>query len=236
LVDAFPDFLRNSISGENGNVFPSTEEVNAYLEGQEDLTEEAPWAVISRFVSHGPIVPEITAERDRLIGLYGKNEVHEVFSNFIFHEVKLAIKDKDRNALERALENTPAWFGEESEAYALRFRSYYFQMTGMWEDLVRTGEKVARDLNPDEFDLLTDIARTLYLNSPGEGYLKRAATWMEKVISRDEAYPYLEIYALLLSKTGEKERAEILVEEAYQNARKANRDTSQWEMLLEELR
>lgn len=226
----YPDFYKNSFLKRSERSYPSAEELLAWLNSRDSLTDEVTWAVISRFVNNGEYVEKITAKRDELIALYGEKEVMDKFASFIFSVVKRAIKANDRAVLQEALGEADRILGDDAESYKTRYKMYYYQMTEDWENYAALGEEQAR--KGAEPAALNQMAWAIYENCEVETALKKAVNWMEPVVEENDNYAYLDTYAALLYKTRDKEKAMKFAELAIAQAEREGEDATATEELL----
>jgi thioredoxin-related protein len=160
----FPDFYRNSFKKRQERSYPSAEELIAYLNEHPDVTDIATWGVVYRFVNDGPYVENIVANKDALVEKYGPEDVMAKLSRIVFTEVKAAIKSEDEGAFKSALQSADKLLGEEAEDYKLRYRLYYYQMTGQWDEYANLGTTLASENLEENAASLNQIAWTLFEN------------------------------------------------------------------------
>ncbi len=228
----YPDFYKTSFLKRKERSYPSAEELVAWLNTRDSLTDEVTWGVITRFVNNGAYVDSITAKKDELIALYGEEEVIAKFSSFIFSDVKSAIKAGDRAMLNDALREADRILGNAAESYKTRYRMYYYQMTQDWENYAALGVEQAK--NGADPAALNQMAWAIYENCDVESALNKAVNWMKPVVAEGEnpSYAYLDTYAALLYKIRNKEKAMKFAEMAIAKAEEEGEDASATEELL----
>ncbi|MCA1762426.1 MAG: thioredoxin family protein [Flavobacteriales bacterium] len=228
----YPEFYKTSFLKRKDRSYPSAEELMAWLNSRESLTDEVTWGVVTRFVNNGDYVDSITAKKDELVNLYGKEEVTAKFSSFIFSDVKSAIKSGDRAMLNEALRKADRILGAEAESYKTRYKMYYYQMTQDWENYAALGLEQAK--NGAEPAALNQMAWAIYENCEVESAIKKAISWMKPVVENTENAPYahLDTYAALLYKSRDKEKAMKFARLAIAKAEEEGEDAAATEELL----
>lgn len=233
----YPDFLVRAYTKGRDKTPPSAQEVEAYLDTRNDLTDAVSWAVISRFVRQGKYADTLVALRPELISKYGNDEVTDKLASFVFADVKRAIKDSSREALTEALAKADRTLGDAAPYHRMRYRLYYDQMTGDWTSFAQTAATLIAEM-PDKAPATTQngMAWALYENADDPQALTAAAEWMETLVAEQPRYAYLDTYAALLYKLGQKERALTAAQRALEAAETEEEDDSATRELIEKIR
>jgi len=203
----YPEFLRNSYKKNKERTNPTQEEIQNFLAAQTDLTDEVSWGVISRFVNGGEYAIKTVENRKVLTEKYGKKEVTAKLSAFLFSDVKMAIKERNENMLEQAMKGADEMLGEMAESYKARYRLYYYQMTEDWTGYAEIASEIAKNPELNNSSMLNQMAWTIYEKSNDQTSVQKALEWMKKVVADEPGYAYLDTYAALLYKNGQKEEA-----------------------------
>lgn len=214
FVMDYPDFYKNSFKKRKERSYPTPDQVTVFLDGRTDLTDEASWGVISRFVSNGVYAESVLENKTELTKKYGKQEVTEKLATFVFSEVKAAIKDSSEAELYDALDMADEMLGNDSESYKLRYRLYFFQMTNDWEAYAGCGVEIANNKYIYNSETLNQIAWTLYERDNDLDNLQLAADWMEALTEKEPSYTFLDTYASVLFKLKAYTKAKGIAEKA----------------------
>lgn len=220
----FPEFYRNSFKKRQERSFPSAEELIAYLDTSQDVTDIATWGVVYRFVNDGPYVENIVANKDALIEKYGREDVMAKLSRIVFTEVKAAIKSENEAAFQSALQSADKLLGKDAEDYKLRYRLYYYQMTGQWKEYADLGNSLATENLTENAASLNQIAWTLYENCEANEPLQLAHNWMKDLVKVKREYAYMDTYAAILYKLGKKDEALNAANKAIEIAKETDQD------------
>jgi len=231
----FPAFYRNSFKKRKERSYPSPEELQAYLDDHQNVTDQAVWGVVYRFVNNGPYVSTIINNREALIEKYGKEDVMAKLSRIVFTEVKSAIKSNNNSAFQAALSSADELLGNEAEAYKTRYKLYYYQMTNDWSNYARMGNSLAEESLEENTSTLNQIAWTLYEKGAETESLLLAEKWMEDVVESHPQYAYYDTYAALLFKLGKKDGALSAANRAIEIAKENNEDFKGTSELIEKI-
>ena len=233
----YPDFLRRAYAKGRDKNYPTAEDVDAYLDTRDDLTDEVSWAVISRFVSKGGYADTTVALREELASKYGQDEVTSKLASFVFTKVKKAIKDSSKKVFDSALDEADRTLGADAPYYKLRYQLYFDQMTGDWPGFAKTANSLIQDM-PEKAPPSTQnaVAWALYEHSDDAKVLTMAADWMKKVIEAHPRHAYLDTYAALLYKLGDKKRALDIAERALTAADAEGVDAQPTRILIDKIK
>ena len=233
----YPDFLRRAYASGREKHYPETAAVEAYLDTRDSLTDEVSWAVISRFVTGGRYADSTVANRGSLIARYGEKEVNDKLASFVFARVKSAIKDRDNAQFARAMDEADRTLGAYASEYKLKYRLYFYQMTGNWAGLAEIGDRLAAEtLSQTTVETLQGLAQILLQNSSGQSHLNAASEWMKLLIEHQPKYAFLHTRAALLYKLGENEQAIATAQDALEYASKEGADAAATHRLIDEMK
>lgn len=210
----YPEWHRNSFLKNKERSYPSAEQLEQWLAGRDDLSDEVSWGVMQRFVNGGIYALRIAEMRDTLTAKYGWEEVKSKLSALIFNDVKSAIKDRDEEQLQHALSAVDRYLSEDAEAYKLRYRLYYFQVTEDWKRYTDAVDEMYSDSEMYDTDAVVHAAQTIRSKSMDEAALAKALGWIQPMMVDDPEYLLLVLYAGLLQKTGSIEEARKFAEKA----------------------
>lgn len=232
----FPDFYRNSLKKRNERSFPSPEELQAYLDTHQDVTNLATWGVVYRFVNDGPYVENIVANKGILMKKYGREDVIDKLSRIVFSRVKAAIKAEDFNAFQESLAYADKLLGLEAANYKIRYELYYYQMTKDWSSYAELGQSLAQKDLENNASLLNEIAWSLYENQASTEVMSKAVLWMKNVVEIRPEYAFYDTYAAVLYQSGSKEAALKAANKAIEKAKESGEDFSGTTELIEKIK
>lgn len=228
----YPTFYRNTYKKRRDRSFPTDAQLKAFMTTRQTITDEVTWGVLSKLVTEQSYSDTILKYRPILNSRYGEFEVNDKLGKLTYAQVKTAIKDRNEALLMDALEKTETYFGDRSGTYKLRYRLYFYQMTGDWQSYVDIGTELAADtLNHDD-DRLSEMAQAIYRNTNRKQILKPALDWMQDITEAVPTYENLCTLAFLNYKLNHIDLAEKQAEQALAAAKRDSiTDTTEIEAL-----
>ena len=108
--------------------------------------------------------------------------------------------------------------------------------TKQWSKQAEAIEDFVTKSNYKNVSFLNGLCWNLYEQCDNSAVLKQACTWMANVIKSNQDYAYLDTYAALLYKSGNKKDAEIWANKAIDIGTKAGEKVDSTRLLLEKIR
>lgn len=229
----FPDFYRNSFRKNKERTYPSGAEVEGWLDKREDLTDEASWSVMHRFIGGGKYALRMAELRDTLIEKYGKDEVTSKLASLVFNDVKTAIKDRNEEILFNALRAGDAFLGEDAPVYRMRYTMYYYQMTEDFGRYLQIAETGVREGTADAKTAL-QAAETVLSKTTDPDIAERAAALAAPYVDPGDYAQNLMIATLYLH-SGKRTQAREFAEKAKNLATAAGNPTEAADEILNNL-
>lgn len=231
----YPEWYRSSYLKNKERTYPSAEQLEQWLASRDDLSDEVTWGVMQRFINGGIYALRIAEMRDTLAVKYGWEEVKNKLASLIFNDVKAAIKDRDETQLRHALNAAERYLGEDAEAYKLRYRLYYYQVTEDWKRYTDAVDEMYRDTALNDVDAVVQAAQTIRSRSMDEAALAKALGWVKPMLIEKPEYPILVLYAGLLQKTGSIDEARKFAEKAIEKGEAEGIDTADAQFIMNSL-
>lgn len=230
----FPDFYRNSFRKNKERTYPSAAEVEGWLDSREDLTDEASWGVMHRFIGGGKYALRMAELREPLIEKYGRDEVIGKLAALVFNDVKTAIKERNEEILFNALRAGDSFLGEDAPRYRLRYTMYYYQMT---DDLDRYLQTAASGLRAGTADGKTAVqaAATVGAKTTDPDLSARAVGLAAPFIDHED-YEQTLLAATLYLRADDPGKAREFAEKAKKNAAEAGDPTEAADAVLNDLK
>jgi len=214
----YPDWYRDFRKAPRQSVFPEAGKIESFLDSRDSITDEVTWAILYSLPTPEKYVDKIIANKDVLAYRYGKNEVLEKLSSFVFADVKQAIKDQSESALYAAMRKADRLLGSDADIYKIRYQLYYYQYHHNWRAYTEIGAELARNKALKTGDWLNEIAANIYRHTTDYGSIKLALDWMYPLIETEEDYDYFITTARLENALGNTDEALSLVKKALASA------------------
>jgi len=231
----FPAFFSVAQGPKKERKNPEQADVDAYLAAQTDLFAEVPFSVICRFTTSDRVSDFVLANSERYERLYGGADVEMKISSIIADRLRTAIKDRDAALLDSVLALSDRFEKGDRDQIHERYFMRYYSGTKDWK---KYAGMVSAALEADRMSEggINSAAWTIYESCDDAAVVKDAVGWMEKIIADGSAYAYLDTYAAILYKDGQKDKAEEMALKAIEKGRLEKEDVSETEGLLAKIR
>ncbi|MBC8884117.1 hypothetical protein H9X57_14465 [Flavobacterium piscinae] len=110
----------------------------------------------------------------------------------------------------------------------------FLKAQNKWEEILKINEKLKND---GEFDnsYINDFSWEVYEKCNNQEVIKKCIVWMKEVTDQEPNYAYLDTYAHLLYKSGNKTEAKKITKLAIETASKENKEFKSIEKLINKL-
>jgi len=231
----FPPFFRVAQGPKKERKNPDQAEIDAYLAAQTDLFAEVPFSVICRFQTTDKVSDFVLANSDRYRRLYGEADLEMKISSIIADRLRTAIREGDPALLDSVLALSDRFEKGDRDRIHERYLMRYYSGTKDWK---KYAGMVTAALEADRMSegAINSAAWTIYESCDDASVVKDAVGWMEKIIREESAYAYLDTYAAILYKAGERRKAEEMALKAIEKGKSDRDDVSGTEDLLAKIR
>ncbi len=235
LEPGFPEFYKASFQVADKRPKVDEKKVSLFLDEQKDKTSEVCWGVLWRFSSLSVCQEVVLKEYNNLKSLYGREAVEEVTASIITRRTNAAIKDKNKENYQLALNMIDKYMSDKNEQEQLRMslQMSFFKSQNDWAGYAGVVQPVFDNKGADASGMLNEAAWTIYEKCDDQVVLKQAAGWMKVVTENHPEYMYLDTYAALLYKTKDYTAARNFAELAITDGEKNGEDVSSTKSLLE---
>ena len=231
----YPEWYRDFRKSPGQRTFPESAKIEAFLDSRDSITDEVTWAILYSLPTPEKYAEKIAVNKEFLSKRFGKNEVLEKLSSFVYADVKQAIKNESESALYASMRKADRLLGNDAEIYKIRYRLYYYQYNSNWLAYAEVGAELARNANLKKAEWLNEIATNIYLKTRDYGPVKLALDWMYPLIEEDENYAYFLTTAQLEYILGNTDKTLSLVKKALDSA-EDGADTRDADRLFETLK
>lgn len=205
LEPNFPDFYIKSLVAPDNREKAAQEEVNAYLDNQKDLFSEESWSVMYRFNLTEKYEKYLVDNFDKYKSIFGKEETESLLYQTAYYGVVNAANEKDETTMKKWCDiASEKMETDQPDDIRDNLCMTYFQKTEEYDKYFKIAEKVIDRKGTDNHASVNTMAWNTYLNVDDKSSLQKAASWMAKVVKEKPDYAYLDTYAALLLKSGDK--------------------------------
>jgi len=233
---SFPAFLTHAFA--RGDP-PADSVLNAWLDAQEDWLDELSWTILYWYRGGEEVRRFIVDNRAALEVRYGQSEVESKLGMLVHQQVNEAILRND----EAYLDSTLTWLRQESDTRPESimgsprlFRLRFYEETKRWKSLVAFLQEDIDDTHGG-FDAgtLNNAAYLMYRECDDPACLAWAVRTMKSVSVKEPRWQFIDTYAHLLHKTGQRKEATRQAQRAMHLAVEAGDDPEASRVLLEKL-
>ncbi|MBU0612207.1 thioredoxin family protein [Patescibacteria group bacterium] len=219
-----------------------SQEKDEFFSLPSDDSDSLDWVVLRDFgvELHSFLFKIVVSSRDTLYILHGEEEVNRIIFNSYLEGMMKCLYgeaiDTVRYAklklelLELGLPSTQNFINDCDLSF--------YSMTREWDKFASTAVRYIESLpkNEEEYLGLNNIAYIFYENVEDSAYLNLALDWAKRSVELKKVYFNMDTYASILFKTGHKEEALKVAEEAVEMAKANGEDFSITQKLLDKIK
>ena len=231
--DGYPDFYVDFVERTDTDVDPA--EINAYLHSVADPLAATYFATLAYFgfSADSTVAERALSHASQYRERYGETAASALMSTLAYAAYERAIARDTPAAFADADAFATRAIGAEATAdmrEGVELRRLAAQ--GEWRALVdRHAEAKARGERDNGY--LNHVSWQVYEKCDDRGAMATCLEWMAEVVAAEPTFDYLDMYARLLHKYGDNERAAVYVRQAIEAGEREGRKTDGLEALLE---
>lgn len=235
-ISKYPQFYIDYVNRDNTKVM-NTQAFNNYWKSVENPISEEFFSTLLYFAGD---VPEAMADlalkyKDDYFELYGKLDTEILFYFLSAGKLNKAISAKNRNEFDEAKAYayqslTKEWTDDIIPNFEVKFlkaQNKWAEVYDYYENLKEKGKLSNGAIN--------QFCWEVYEMCDDQEVIRRCIDWMGEVTQKDVDYAYLDTYAHLCMKSGDRQKAKEIAELAIQVGKKENVKTTSMEGLLNKL-
>jgi thioredoxin-related protein len=227
----YPEFY-SRLFIENGHFsYPTLETVDSFLGQQKDLFDEVSWAIFAKFEVGERYQQLFLKSLDKFAQQFGNKAVTDEVWKISFGKFQNALKKSDKVAFEDCLKFMDKYLSD-NQIVKLYYKMTFYKSVEDWPKCVAATNEDIKVKGYEDSSTINDIAWTMYEKCSDKMQLLEAKKWMEQLTSMAPSYAFMDTYAALLYKCGQKKDAEIWAIKAIAAGKTANEDTNGTEQLL----
>lgn len=234
-IAKYPKFYIDFINRTNTKINPS--ELNAYWEKEEDVFSEEYFSTLIYFAGEASntISNKTLKNKKKYVALFGEKDVDILFYFLTSGKFKTAILEKDQLQYDEAIifakeALSKSWTDDILPSFEIDFLKAQNKWSTVFDiknQLKNEGKFGSGEINHFCWDV--------YQNCDDMEVVKKCLSWMQEVVREDPSYAFLDTYAFLMYKSGDKIETKRIVEIAIEAAIKENKKTDHLKMLLKKL-
>ena len=231
----YPKFYNDYVNRTIKKVKPA--DFDEFFTGKQNFLKEEDFTPLFYFGRNAPshIGNIILKDKQKFFDLYGKQDV-EILLYFIssakFNE---AISENNQEKYGQAIAFTKKALSQGWVDDILpRFEIERLKAQNNWDGVFKIYEerKIREGISEGE---INHICWDVYKNCDDQKVIAKSVNWMKELTDKNPEFAYLETYAFLLHKLGDKKRTKEVAERALQTAKEQGKSETSLEKLLKKL-
>lgn len=234
-ITRYPQFYIDYINRTNTKIRTSV--VNEYWRSREDVLSEEYFSTLLYFANEAadPIAEDALANKANYTELYGTTDVETLMYFLTSGKFKRAISEKDQQKFDEAIHFarkalSEEWINDVVSSFERKFliaQDKWEQVFTLYENQKKEGKLSNGAINHFCWDI--------YKKCNDPQVIDKCLIWMKQVTEEEPSYAYLDTYAFLLYKSGDKTETKRIAQLAIEAAKKENESTKNLEALLKKL-
>lgn len=230
--DKYPDFYKNYINRTNTKI--DTAELSNYFKNADDKFSEEYFSTLIYFGRDAPVrmANLVLENKEKYTQLYGKTDVETLLYFLSSAKFKLAISELSDEKYNEALAFTKHALSEKWLSSILPYlEKEYLIAQNQWSKVYDINEKLKAE---GEFDnsYVNNFSWQVYKKCDDQKVIKKCLEWMKVVTNEEASYMYLDTYAYLMHKSGNKEETKRIALLAIEAAKKEEQNSKGLEELI----
>ena len=234
-VSKYPKFYIDYINRTNTKINPS--EINEYLKNEKDVFSEEYFSTVLYFASEvsNAIADNTLKNQENYVRLYGKTDVETLFFFLTMGKFKKAISEKNQKKYDEAVVFATTSLSKKwTESILPSFEKDLLMAQGKWEEVFEINKNLKQNGTFDN-GYINHFSWQVYKDCDDPKVIKNCLTWIKEVTDEEPTYTYLDTYAYLMYKSGDKEKTKNIALLAIEAAKKEGEKTKGMEALIKKL-
>ena len=234
-VSQYPQFYIDFVN--RTNIRPKAEDILDFFESKENFLMEEDFSTLCYFADESPsIVGDILLkDMQNYIKLYGEQDLSRALYLIASGKFGTAIAENNQEKYDRAIAFAIKALGQETVDEMLpRFEIDRLKAQNKWQEVLEI-YKIKKDKGEMEKGLINHVCWDIYKNCEDKAVISKCVDWMKELTINHPEFSYLDTYAFLLYKSGNKEEAKKVAERAIEVGKQEGNNTKKLEEMVEKL-
>lgn len=231
----YPDFYANFMERTDTKV--DSAEVNDYLSSTTEVLSEQYFSTLLCFYDelNDQNAERVLQRKDEYVTLYGDGDVSTLIYLIASGKFVRAISENNSAKYDQAVDFANQALSPESvEEIVASFEIEYLKGQNKWDEVLELYMKM-KEAGEMDNGYINYFSYGVYENCDDQNVIKTCLEWMKNVVEDEPSFDYLDTYAFLLYKAGNKQLAKEITSQAIAVGRQEDRKTGGLEKLLEKL-
>ncbi|MEL7162692.1 MAG: thioredoxin family protein, partial [Bacteroidota bacterium] len=233
--DVYPDFYVDYIDDEDADV--DLAEINAFLLNADDPYGEAYFATLMYFAMEASdsVASKVLDNRKEYAQRYGVDQLDVLTKSLVMGKFDRAVEQQNQTAFDEAVRLARKHLPKEFVDFVLpQFEMRWLEAQGKWGEIFNRYEAMKADGKMSN-GYINHVSWGAYVNCDDEQVLRKFSGWMKEIVTEKPKFDYLDTYAFLLYKSGNKAEAKTVAERAIMVGEAEDRSVTELRELLGKL-
>ncbi len=231
----YPEFYIDYINRTNTKIDKT--ELSDYLTNTQDKFSEAYFSTLIYFGRDAPIsiADMVLTNKKKYLNLYGKKDVETLLYFLTSAKFDIAITEISQKNYDEAVAFTKKALSEKWVNDILpSYEKDYLKAQNKWDKVFEINKKLK---DKGEFDngYINHFCWEVYENCDDQKVIKKCLEWMKEVTIKEPTYAYLDTYANLMYKSGNKKETRRIALLAIEAAKNKDENSKSMEELINKL-
>lgn len=234
-ISGYPKFYIDFINRTNTKPDPAA--MRKYFAETRNIFSEEYFSTLLYFGADEvpePIADSVLKNKQRYIDLYGDKEVESLLYVLVRSKFDKAIAEKSQVLFDDAVLYVVKIVNESYATTIQSFKTEFLMAQNKWAEVFRINEEL-KNKGAFSDESVNYFCWTVYEKCTDQQVIQQCISWMKELTVRKPEYAYLDTYAFLLYKSGNKEQTKKIARLALEAAKKEKESTKALEKLLEKL-
>lgn len=228
----YPDFYNDYINRTNTKI--NNSELSDYLTNTQDKFSEEYFSTLIYFGRDAPvsIADMVLKNMQKYIDLYGTKDVETLLYFLTSAKFNVAISEISQEKYDKAVEFTKTALSEEWVNEILPgYQKDYLKAQNKWDEVFEINKELK---DKGEFDngYINHFSWQVYEKCDNQDIIRKCIEWMKEVTDQEPYYAYLDTYAHLVYKSGNKTETKRIANLAIEAAKKEKKSAKTLEELI----
>ncbi len=234
-VSQYPKFYIDFVN--RTNTRPKAEDILDFFESKENFLTEEDFSTLFYFAeeSSSNVGDILLEDRQNYIELYGKQDLDMILYYIASGKFGAAITENNQEKYDQALAFAIKALGQDRADDILPgFEIKRLKAQNKWKEVFEIYE-ISKDKGEMEDGTINHISWDIYKNCDDKEVNAKCIDWMNELISNNPEFNYLDTYAFLLYKSGNKEETKKVAKRAIEVGKQEGSNTKKLEEMMEKL-
>lgn len=231
-ISKYPKFYIDYINRDSKKL--DTEQFNTYLKTERNILSEEYFSVLFYFARKIPkkVADSAFKNRQKYLNLFGKLDTDILFYFLGSSKFESAITNNSKREFNEAVNFIKNCLDEKwANSVISSYQKRFLMAQNKWEEVFKINESL-KVKGKFSDGAVNHFCWTVYKECNDKKVISKCINWMREITQKTPSYAYLDTYAFLLFKSGDKAEAKRVAKLAIEKGKQEKESTKSLENLL----